>query len=801
MAPLGSLYFDGRFSKGLTNIDQAPNEDFSIADLSLLDGIAAFYATLFLTLNTQCANLKKCAKQPTSYSGSAALVREMTRQVISCFCLLFWVSVSLYALSSPTHAEDCECGSYETLPGTGPGDVLTLSEQVSGLGLAALHSEGRAFAIGADERSILRLKFSSDEIVPAKCRRKSKIPPMTLVLRGSLGFGGARDQYDNPNPLSAYDLISNMFVMACDPNSQAFSQAEGDPSQRPRAPSWCAWDGSASQRPNVSRFLNQPWDQIQKQVTDLIEIFSSIKPSPITPDYHPTDRDIRLATFYHNALFAGTGTATLNQLSLIRDTISTDDKLMLVQMFGASFNRNYDKARMDAGLKAKGVITLDQLLAAARYNTEHAAEFRMHDYLAALGVPTSDPLVAQKAGVCRDMASAQAEMLEALGMRNVYVVGYAKRGSFHTSAIAGDPANPKKVYKISYGGRQTSIGQEGAMALQQGKDDVALNYWLFKPKGRSVKNVTSEMGKFLAEASGFDVQEIEPLAHVNGSLAAANVALGNRWETRVFWGHDATGAMYLGGAADVNYGEDTIAPGKLGIAMGMQSRPSDAYFTNGNTNLDFLYLHFEQRLRTPGVRLGDISARIESTATTLFALTRLRNNEGSKDAIAVQGDVRLQAGLRLKQGDLDWNKRFTSTYFAGVELTEGTRDIRDPVYQGTVMLNHFLLTAEGRMRLSRTPEGRAYLVAATKVLVDYFGVRGGVEVGLMFDDLAVTLAAHGRLTGDAPYIEGSTRRVSAHANYRANRYSRFGLEAYRTFENDVFVPAVTGLTGSMIVNY
>jgi hypothetical protein len=92
-------------------------------------------------------------------------------------------------------------------------------------------------------------------------------------------------------------------------------------------------------------------------------------------------------------------------------------------------------------------------------------------------------------------------MLRQLGFPDSYVVAYNSAKGLHTTPVAYDP-DTGALHKINYGNRVTVYGLEGGAALLQSHfRDISLNYRIFLPEGDMVKDVPSEMGKFLAVGS------------------------------------------------------------------------------------------------------------------------------------------------------------------------------------------------------------------------------------------------------------------------------------------------------------
>jgi hypothetical protein len=102
------------------------------------------------------------------------------------------------------------------------------------------------------------------------------------------------------------------------------------------------------------------------------------------------------------------------------------------------------------------------------------------------------------------------------------------------------------------------------------------------------------------------------------------------------------------------------------------------------------------------------------------------------------------------------------------------------------VLNKLFMSAEGRIKLSQSPEGRAYMIAATTVLIDQLGVRGRAQLGIFNDNAGATVQVEGRLTNDSVLFEdGSARTASASVYVNPNKYIRLSLTASVPLESQV----------------
>ncbi|OFZ13293.1 MAG: hypothetical protein A2X86_16215 [Bdellovibrionales bacterium GWA2_49_15] len=482
-------------------------------------------------------------------------------------------------------------------------------------------------------------------------------------------------------------------------------------------------------------------------------------------------RDLVLMRHYHNMLNGGSEQSVLTYLNNVKAQLTTDEKLTLVQMWGGQFVDNYEDARNDAGGQARGVRTMDDLLGAAR-NNNYARYFGDDWTRGSTGSPEAMS-AAQFSGVCRDIASAQGQMLRALGFNNTYVMSYAKlKGSYHVTTLAQDPDHPQVIYGLDYNGRRDRTGGS-ADALLQDDRDASMNYRIFIPGGRMVDNVQSELGKMLAEASGFT--PLDPLARPAPQFTQAKMEVVKGLTLRAGTATDNNNASYYYGGASYKWNS-----GQVSITFASQERNATSFGMDANStkNLDMIYAQIEQHFDSKYLQVSEhVRAKIESMAGIIFMGGRARDGSLS-GKLSFQGDLYAQFGIRVDQSSA--SGRYNGIYRAGVQVSPGIMDVRNnyTVQTPVPVVNHFFLTAEGRYRLSQSAAGRAYLVAATMVLVDELGMRGRVQGGIQTGRVKILANMEGRLTNSTMNIQdGGERRAGIIAEWKPADFIVLALDA------------------------
>ncbi|WP_158246887.1 MULTISPECIES: transglutaminase-like domain-containing protein [Pseudomonadati] len=160
--------------------------------------------------------------------------------------------------------------------------------------------------------------------------------------------------------------------------------------------------------------------------------------------------------------------------------LSFNQKIYLAHILGTIMNNHYDFQR-----DKEGVVTTEDLFQAIREGS--------------------------KAGVCRDIAVAQANVLKKLNIDDVYVVAYNTRDVGHATVVVQDPGNKDRIINFNYG--ETRINEsQSAQGLAQDTTlaDFGINYRIFNADGEPVDRVPSEVGYLLNQAVGLDVEMIAP---------------------------------------------------------------------------------------------------------------------------------------------------------------------------------------------------------------------------------------------------------------------------------------------------
>lgn len=502
----------------------------------------------------------------------------------------------------------------------------------------------------------------------------------------------------------------------------------------------------------ISKFLNQPIEKIRPSMGK-DSIVQTI-----------TELETKVLDAYNHSLRSSSSADMLAYMSQINQsgTLSTNQKLLLIQIFGSRFLLDFDFRRNNQGLLAKGSVTTDELLSTAKHNTD-VGFFG--------GIDGIDK--AKFAGVCRDIAAAQVKMFDHLGFKNPMVVAFVPdSGTYHATAMASDPKDSQKIYKINYDVLRETQGKDGASALYQGPNDITLTYILSNP--RTVAVVPSSFYQVNAEMAGSSPRTLDIMANSKVSAATAYAKIGEngKLEIRLFGATDSSPTRYAGVGVNYRYAEDTMFPGNVGIVLGTH------YVPENGVSHEYIYGQIDQRAISPALDLGQIKAHLEGYGTA--AIMGFRTRDGNYNGnFGIQGDLRLGAELivKHKHGSVEF------THLIGTQIVPGFNNIQN-LGSLTAVLNKIYLINEGKIYLFDSPEDvHSYLLARSTVAESALGLTGRFELGYVIDRFAFIAAVGGRLTGDSLYEEGRSRYVSGSVYYGPFDGITAFLEAKASIDN------------------
>jgi len=670
-------------------------------------------------------------------------------------------AVFVFALAGSAQADNCHCETYRGLSG-----IASMGKFVGDLGL-------KTFSGSIDEAEALKTKISASKLIPEECKAYFEVelrkPKYQLEVKGDL-LGPSKSApasvpSDADQLIRSYEqAYASMAIQHCFgsvappaigmlPEGPASKEALSVYTEYQKKIDQCVTkdlkSGEAYKR--FSSFLSKPSDQvlIVHAVRDgNLGVFAGfLKPE-----------QVKMLQAYHAIINAGSESEALALVKSQKDGLDADQFAAVVTMVGSRMARNYDHERRDKKWNAKGAVSGDSLLKAARDST-------LQSRVPGFGV--EEELAPLTEGVCRDIASMQAKLLEARGFQHSLVVTRALANSqYHVTVAAmapkGSDANGK-VYLIDYSSLSDQKNKDGAQALFAGGKDISLNYRLFKPGGAMVADVPTEMGKFMAEAAGFKVTMLDPLARNTQSMVSASAKTDGGIQYKAFTGQDGVGAKYLGVAAAYQYGGGGNFPGRVGLIGAYQIRPGEIYygvlpsfpFPDGKSAI--VYGQVEQHMKTPEIKLGGKTTAVLDQSMTGIGAFSYEVGGKDKGSPNGQGDIRFNSEIQVKQGkDTD---KLQAKYWAGIQLVPGLADVRNVYWlqAPTVLTNYVYGGAQGSLK-----EKDVRLIGDVQVVASHLSVRSKVTVGAAGPTIGGSAYISGRVTeGSSLYEDGSIRRVGA----------------------------------------
>ncbi|MBF0443442.1 MAG: hypothetical protein HQK54_16160, partial [Oligoflexales bacterium] len=190
-----------------------------------------------------------------------------------------------------------------------------------------------------------------------------------------------------------------------------------------------------------------------------------------------SESEIRTIRLYNEILVGGD---ILSFARANRENYSPEEVWSAILMLGhqASIDYNYDRIIPDHPDR-QGIVTLNEIRSTARYNMEIGA------YSSDRGRFPGNR--ARHGGVCRDIASAQGEILQAFGFRNTFAVAHETRRSRHMTLISQHPTE-NRIYRLDYG-RDITVSRSDTRALFAGINDRSTNYRVYLPAGAQKQTI------------------------------------------------------------------------------------------------------------------------------------------------------------------------------------------------------------------------------------------------------------------------------------------------------------------------
>ncbi len=462
-------------------------------------------------------------------------------------------------------------------------------------------------------------------------------------------------------------------------------------------------------------------------------------------------------------IFKPEGVSLEKAAAPFKSKLTQDEKIQVALAISSVAVPRYAKDKFGSGTRIP--VSNDQVLLAGQ------------DSIIQSGTGEDQPLTA---GDCSDIANAQGALLKALGgFKNIHVVTSTNDDSPHTTVVAqytGLSGQPKKWVRMNYWTASTTNGPvEGGELLRMPAStekrlvDIGPGYHISQVNGRTVAYVPSTFGNIQREASG--MRSNEPMARSSSSLTGVQLALSGNRSVNLFAGRDKAGDLFGGVSFHQDYLQKSHFPGSVGVVADTRSVVVPG--STANMTVSDLYVQLEQEVRTSDIEVAkDVKARLDASLIALISYGYGFGGSPKSHHLSIGPGVFANVGAQFTAGD-EYSKasgrvRIDAQFAPGLENMGGL--------SLTAYLNHLMFSAEGRVKLSQTTMGRAYLTAATGILLDYFGPRVFARLGLETPKAGFRVEVLGRLFDETPtFKDGTLRRGTASLGINATDFLRISL--------------------------
>lgn len=452
---------------------------------------------------------------------------------------------------------------------------------------------------------------------------------------------------------------------------------------------------------------------------------------PFSYGYFTHKRSIFFNQNLKKSLIQATSESDIEKiLTKAKDQMTFDQKLHFASLMGEAFGKNYDHQRAKNLFHAKALSSLD-LLQALNEN--------------------------RNAGVCRDIALAQAQFLTYLDIPNTFVVDYkTPRQGGHTTVITQDPNNPSQTYKFDYSEILTENTQSmlrSSLAQSGSHPDVGLYYQIFDVNGSPVAQIPSALGTFYQEL--IQQKSEDPFLRSQENLGRVGIAVPLQGEMEtldgyVFGGETSEGDRVRGVAIAAQpiqrqtaQANGTVALSKLDIR-----RPSPA----GKVLVDGIQLYsaFKVDLNTPEYQSRSINFRGEAALNlehmSLTSKTYIPNRKSS-ERFSSEFNLQTSAGVESTVHDPAQRTRFTQQLKTHMYLTP--QQLSERKLEAITLAHNFTLVRNELRHQIKNTDVLAELTFALRNI----GVNYSFKIGLESKD-----QSHGVIAG----IEGPAPQHMPH---------------------------------------
>jgi hypothetical protein len=432
----------------------------------------------------------------------------------------------------------------------------------------------------------------------------------------------------------------------------------------------------------------------------------------------------------------------LRVLEELGSHLDSDRKIELAALMGGVFASHYDYKRLGGG---KGIVSFTDLLKAAQTNTD--------------------------AGVCRDMAQAQAKALKAMGMDQCYVTSYQTRGGGHAVVLCQDPQNKDKVHTINYNFITKTETKDalGHFEMNSTIPNTGVEVKVYNNEGKPISSIPTNLGVLLYEMSGGNPKDLDPMLKSRNSIIGVSLLNKKMTSIHAGIGFSPDGDKLMAMSVGMKTGS-TYLPSRVNVTVYSNERETHIY---GNMKNQGVYVNLEQRVQSKKIIIqseaGEFSFRPYLSGGVQMNIARTAFNETSGGPkFGANSSQRLGAGVEGQYTSHNGSTRVIGYIEARADYIKA--DVRDEKSY-TLSPNMIIGDVSAEHKVS----DRVSLIGnGTVVARKEFGVQSRQEVGVAVYGpkdtvIAATLGHEGQVAGSAPvFVPGSRERYYADVSIAKN---------------------------------
>ena len=424
------------------------------------------------------------------------------------------------------------------------------------------------------------------------------------------------------------------------------------------------------------------------------------------------------------------GNSTLSSIAYdtAKLSLNFNEKVFIAQSIGDIMSSNYDYDRADQQQEAsKGIVTQEEIFEGIRNNFD--------------------------AGVCRDISTAQAQLLQGLGLKNVYVISFVTFDSGHATVMAQDSEDPSRIVHMNYGevtgqylnadlfNRNTNLPNNGTIVQ------------IFNADGEALDSIPSEIGHVLLQAAGMNTEDFGAGINRRGIRTISVDYLTGNTSFTITASQTGAGNEVISAGANIILAKSEHIESSLGMALSASKNEQFERTLNSVGGV----LAMQNKLKSSKIDLGIFKRSyvgIDLSTNVYFGRSTLTTPEVEKESTVIDGMTRVTSSAHT---EVDITKNILLRSSVGFHGTFMNGDVRDEeslgfIYTGATISNSVLVDIGEKYAAEF--ENVIYLRKGSKTMSNTFYLKTkdgkmAVEVGL---DSPLS-------DNPAPWMVGSTKEL------------------------------------------